>query len=140
MFKKTTGKCISIPAGIGLGVLLSLGISLAGSAITAYLLISERMTVEGIGWGALVILAVSSFAGAILAFRLVKTNRLPVCLSVGVGYILVLLGGTALFFGGQYQGIVAAVVTVLLASTVAGIICFKSKKATVRKKKIPAYR
>ena len=69
MFKKSTGKGISIPAGIGLGVLLSMGITLAGAAVAAYLLSSEKMAVSGVGWCALVILAAASFAGGILALQ-----------------------------------------------------------------------
>lgn len=140
MFKKSTGKGISIPAGIGLGILLCMLISFAGAAVVAYLLSTERMVVSGIGWGAIVIMAIASFVGAMLASKLVKVNRLPVSLGVGAGYILVLLGITALFFGGQYQGIGATIITVLLGSGGAGMLGFKGKKPAIRRKKIPAYR
>lgn len=140
MFKKTTGKGISVPAGIGLGIALSTGITIAGAALIAYLLSTERMAVSGIGWGAIVILAVASFVGAMLASKLAKGNKLPVSLSVGAGYILLLLGCTALFFGGQYQGTIATVITVFLGSGSAGCIGLKGKGTAFRRKKIHAYR
>jgi len=140
MFKKSTGKGISIPAGIGFGVLFSIVITIAGAAVIAYLLNSERMSISGIGWGAIVILAIASFTGGVLASRLVKVNRLPVCMGVGVGYLLSLIACTALFFGGQYQGIIATAITVLLSSAGAGIIGLKGKKSPFQKKKILAYR
>lgn len=140
MFKKATGKGISIPAGIGFGILLSLAVSLAGAGVMAYLLSAEKVAVSGIGWGAIVILASAAFAGGALGTKLVKGNSFPVSLGVGIGYFLVLLGCTALFFGGQYQGIVATFVTVFLGSAAAGMLGVKEKKSGFRRKKIPAYR
>ena len=140
MFKKATGKGISIPVGIGIGVLLCVAVTMAGAALVAYLLSTEKMAVTGIGWAAIVLLVLASFTGSVVAAGIVKVNRLPVCLGVGAGYILMLLGCTALFFGGQYQGIPAAAVSVLVGSAGAGLLGFKGKKNFTRRRKIPAYR
>ena len=140
MFKKTTGKGPSIPMGIGLGVLLSLAVTVTGAAVMAYVLSAEKMAVSNVGWGTIVIAAIASFAGGLLAAGLAKVKRLLVCLSVGAGYILILLGCTALFYGGQFQGVVATVIAVVIASLCAGLIGLNRKKVPVRKIKIPAYR
>ena len=140
MFKKLTGKGTSIPTGIGLGVVLSVLITVAGAALVAYLLVSEKMEISAIGLSAIVLLGVASFAGAILGAGLAKVNRLPVCLAVGGGYFLVLLGLTALLFGGQYQGVGAALIPVLLGSAFAGLLGLKGKKGFQFKKRKVAYR
>ena len=140
MFKKSTGKGVSIPAGIGIGLGLSLIMSILGAMLVAYLLITEKMAVSWIGWCAIVILTMASFGGSVVAARVVKGNSLPVSIGVGGGYFLTLLGCTALFFGGQYQGIVATLITVFLGSAGAGIISSKGKNSGIRNKRIRAYR
>jgi len=140
MFKKATGKGISVPAAIGIGVLICIAISLAGAMIAGYLLTTESIAVSDIGWCVILISAAASFVGAMLAASAAKANRLPVCLGVGTGYVAALLGSTALFFGGQYQGVATMVITVLLACGAAGFLGWKGRKQAFRKKKIPVYR
>ena len=131
---------MSVPAAIGIGVVISLSISLAGAMLVGYLLMVESIAVSDIGWCGILILAAASFAGAMIAAKAVKGKRLPVCLGVGVGYFAALLGTTALFFGGQYQGVVSTAITVFLASTASGFLGWKGRKPAFRKKKIPVYR
>ena len=140
MFKKLSGKGTSIPAGIAIGLLLSAVITVVGAAVFAYLLASEKMGLSAVGLAAVLLQCVASFAAALLAAGLTKGNRLPVCLAVGGGYLIVLLGCTALLFGGQYQGVGASALAVLIGSGVAGIMGLKGKKDFHLKKRKVAYR
>lgn len=140
MFRKLTGKGTSIPLGIGLGILLSLVITLLGAVVVAFLLVSEKIGVSAIGWAAMLLLGLGALGGSSLGAGLAKVSRLPVCMAVGGGYFLVLLMITALFFGGQYQGITAMLISAMTGSLVAGFLGLKGNKGFNFKKKKVAYR
>ena len=103
---KPTGTAASMPIGVAAGVGVAVLLLLAGSALAAWLMQSGNMKEDGIGYGAMTILLVSSIAGVWTAMRVVKHNALVVGLSTAAAYFILLLGMTAIFFGGQYQGII----------------------------------
>lgn len=111
------GRAKSMPAGIGIGVLVSLVVTVMGAAIVAWMIVSERIGENGIGWGCMVILPVASAAGAEVAWRLIRHRRLMVCgIQCGAFYLLLL--AMALPFGGVYEGMV---LTALLVAIGGGI-------------------
>lgn len=101
---KATGRASSLPGGLAWGAAVSLGLTLMGSALVAFLVDRGTMGVDGIGYGALVILVISSLGGAWVAWKKIKRLRLQVCLISGGIYYFMLLGMTILFFGGQFCG------------------------------------
>lgn len=136
--KKVTGAAMGIPAGLGLGILISLVITLAGAAVTAWLMTTEAMGEESTGYAAMIILALASGAGALSAVHLIKRLRLQMCLLSGACYYLTLLAMTALLFGGQYQGMgVSAIVILAVCALIAFI---PSKNRQTGKKRNRAYR
>lgn len=102
----------SIPSGIGIGLLLSMVITLVGAALTAYLVYKESIPEEGMGYGILLTLLFSAAVGAWVAVKRIQRLRMQMCMLSGLSYYLTLLAMTALFFGGQYSavGITALVV------------------------------
>lgn len=111
--RKVTGTASSIPAGLALGGFTSLVLTAAGSALTAYLILSEQLPEAAVGYCALMILLLSSAAGAWIAVKRIKHRRLFVCGLSAAVYYGILLSITALFFGGQYQGMGVTALTVL---------------------------
>lgn len=111
--QKVTGTAGTLPAGVVLGLMLSLGVTLAGAAVTAWLLSAERIGEGGTGYCALVILVLSSALGAWLAMARIRRLRMQVCLLTGLCYYLLLLAMTALLFGGQYEGMGITALAVL---------------------------
>lgn len=103
--QKVTGKAMSIPGGIGFSAVISMVITLALSWLVAALVIAGRVGESAIGYGSMVILLLSSYTGAVFAAIKIKHRRMMACLLSGVVYFLCLLTCTALFFGGQYQGV-----------------------------------
>ena len=103
--QKVTGTALSMPVGLGLGTLVSLGITGLLSALTAWLILSGKLSEGSVGYCAMVILLVSSAAGAATAIGKIKRRRLQAGLTSGGIYFACLLAATALFFGGSYQGI-----------------------------------
>lgn len=111
--KKVTGRAKSLPVGIGIGLLGSIGITLCLAAVLAALIARETVAMEAAGYGAMGILLVSAGAGAWISAGLVKRQRLMVCLILGAAYYICLLSATALFFGGQYQGMGVTALVIL---------------------------
>ena len=102
---KVTGRTFSIPAGIALGTLGSMVVTIFLAALIAWMVKAEHLPPENIGYGIMLLLAIASFTGAWIAWNKIKRKRLMVCLLSGAAYFTVLLSMTALFFGGQYAGV-----------------------------------
>ena len=120
--KKVTAKTASnLLAGIGLGVVISILITLIGAAGITQLVTTEKMTENNMGFAILGILLLAALVGAWTAVNQTKRLRLQVCLLEGAGYFLTLLAATALFFGGQYQGVLASGLRILMGSLIMAI-------------------
>lgn len=116
--KKVTNTAMSIPAGLGMGLLLSLMMTIAGAAVTALLLNKEVLAESSVGYGAVLTLIISSVAGALLSAKKIKRLRLQMTLVFGACYYVLLLCMTALLFGGQYEG-TGMTALVVLGSSIA---------------------
>ena len=135
---KKSGKTIGIPAGIAIGTLISLVVSIVGAAVSAWLVSSEKIGEGGIGYASLIIVALATVGGAWFSVSMIKRLRLQMCMLSGACYFLCLLGMTALFFGGQYQGIGSVAIAVICGS---GIVALAPmKKNQFKRKHKRAYR
>ena len=132
MYQKATGRAMSMPAGIAVGMAVSLLVTLVGAFVLGWLIDKEMLEMNSIGYGAMVILLAASFLGALTAKTRIKHRYLVVCLVSGVGYYLVLLAITALFFGGQYQGMGVTLALVLAGAGTAGLLSIKKKKSITK--------
>lgn len=129
-----TGRAMSMPAGLAVGGLTSLGITLAGTAGLAWLVHTERMEMESVGYGIMVLLLTASFLGAMLSYGKIKRRRMLVCASSGAVYMGILLLIPALFFGGQYGAVWATALLVMAGSVTAGLLGLRQGRGLGRKK------
>jgi putative membrane protein (TIGR04086 family) len=121
--KKSSAKtAVALPVGIGLGVLVSLIVTLIGATAITQLVTTEKISENNIGYAIIAVLLISSIIGAWMAATQTKRLRLQVCLLEGTGYFLTLMAMTALFFGGRYQGMWATCITILLGSTMMALL------------------
>ena len=127
MNKRVTGKAKSLPFGIGIGLLSGMALTIGVVAIVANLILNEKMGEQTIGYAAIVVLLTSSALGAWLATTMVKRRWMLVCLATGGGYFLCLLAITALFFGGQFQGVGATVISVIGGCGAVGLLGLKGE-------------
>lgn len=133
---KVTGTASTIPAGLALGALVSVGITAALSALAAWLILSGWIPEDSVGYCAMVILLLASAAGAAMA--IVRTKRLRFQMGIAAGgiYYAILLAVTALFFGGIYHGMG---VTALMVLCGCGLVILlgpgKQNRAWCRKRK-----
>jgi O-antigen/teichoic acid export membrane protein len=126
-----------MPKGIMLGWVAEMCLTLAGSALCAYLIGQESIKGEGIGYCAMGIILASSMTGALVACNSVKCRKLQVCMISGAVYYLSLLAVTALFFGGIFQGMgVTALLVFGCCGTMALLSVRERKRGPQRKRKI----
>ena len=124
--RKVTGTAVSMPAGIAIGCVVSLLLTLAGSSLVAKLISDEILKDTAIGYGSMLIVLLASALGAVTAISKVKRRYLQVCLLSGVSYYGLLLCITALFFGGQYQGM--GVTAMLVLAGVGSVVLLGTKE------------
>ena len=114
--QKVTGTASTIPVGLALGVLTSLGITILASAVTAWLILRGTLAENSVGYCAMVILLLASMAGAAVAIGRIKRRRLQMGLAAGAIYYGCLLAVAALCFGGIYDGMGVTALMVLCGS------------------------
>ena len=137
---KRSGKALSTPVGIGLGLLASMVVTFIGAAILAWLVAGEKIAENTIGYGAMTILLISSMLGALFAANGIKRMRVQMCVTSGGVYYLSLLAITALFFGGAYQGMGVAALAVFVGCGMAALIGLRNGKGKQVRFKKKAYR
>lgn len=125
---KPTGTAMSMPAGLAIGGIWSLCVTLVMAALVAKLMDMEAIRQDSIGYFVISILLVASTTGALLSFGRIKRRRMVVCMVSGLIYYCVLLSITALCFGGQYQGMGVTGLVVLGGSFCAGLLGIHEKK------------
>ena len=126
--QKDMGSMRVLPVGIGIGMLVSLMITLILSVAVGWMISGEHLQEDSIDFGVIIIQLISAVAGAAAAYTLIKSRRLFVCLAAGGGYYLLLLACTALFFGGQYEGMAISVLVILSGCLLVGLLGLKGKR------------
>lgn len=134
MNRKVKGTASSMPAGLALGGCVSMAVTLIGSLLAAQMVLRETISESGIGCCSMFILLLSSAMGALVSVKLIKHRKLYVCVLSGLIYYGMLLGMTALFFGGIYKGMG---VTALVIAAGCGIVVLLglNREKTPRKRK-----
>ena len=134
---KLTAKAMSIPAGLTLGIIVALAVTAMGSGASAWLILRGIIGEGASGYCAMVILLLASIAGAAVSAGTIQRLRAQMCLAAGGGYYLCLLAITALFFGGQYQGMGVTALMVLCGSVLVILLApgGKNRSGCRRRKK-----
>ncbi len=130
----------SMPAAIGMGLFASLAVTLIGAGVLAWLMATERVGDGSMGIGCGVILAVASAAGALLASSMAGTQRLVVSAITAACYYALLLGMTALLFGGEYKGMGTTALWILGGGILSICPAFLPKKGSRRPMKRTRFR
>ncbi|MDO5399857.1 MAG: hypothetical protein Q4F17_02610 [Eubacteriales bacterium] len=129
-----TGRTLSVPAGLAVGLGVSLSITAAAIGVLAKLVDAETLPWENMGYGIMVMLLAASFFGALAAYARVKRQRLMVCLLAGVVFYGCLLSFTALFFGGQFDGMGVSFLLTLAGSGAAGLLGLRQGRGGAKKR------
>jgi putative membrane protein (TIGR04086 family) len=136
--QKPTGRATNTPIGVGIGGFIAYLLTLIMSGLLAWLLAAEYINTENTGYGSMIIIILSAALGSLVAQGLVKHRKLIVCLASGFVYYALLLGTTALFFGGQYQGMGVTLGIILAGSGSVGLLVANKKKSITKGYRIPS--
>lgn len=137
---KRSNAAWSIPGGVAVGLSVSMAIMLLCSALLAWLIVTQKMDISSIGYGCGMILIFSSAVGAWLTTTKVKVKQLLITGIFAGCYYLLLLGMTALLFGGQYQGMGVTAICVFLGAGGTLLLTLVPNKSRKKGAKIRAYR
>ena len=138
MIKKQSRKELesTVLGGILTALIISVLTTLLGTAVSAYLIHTEMISQESMGAAVITVLAISAASGAAGAIYKVKRLKMQMCLLLGASYYLLLLSITALFLGGQYDGIAAAGLSILMGCGAVAILnVIPGKKGNSYKRK-----
>lgn len=130
----------SIPKAIGLSLIISATITVLGTVAGAYLIQKEMILQENMGIVVIAVLTLGSAAGAFAAMYTAKRMKLQTSILSGVSYYILLLSMTALFFGGQYDGIVATALAIISGCSIAALLNILPNKRGKSFKRKTAYR
>lgn len=122
MPQKNAMKINAMPAAIGIGMAVSMISTLLFSAVLAALIAGGRISPDSMGYGVLGILMMSAILGALAACAKVPGKRMIVSGASSAGYLLLLLCVTALFFGGEYQGVVATALVIFGGGIISALL------------------
>lgn len=135
--RKVTGTAAAIPAGLTLGAVASIAVTLLLSGVSAWLILNGRLPEQAVGYCAMVILLLSSAAGAAVAAARVKRLRFQICMAAGAIYYVLLVTMTAMFFGGIYDGMGVTALMVLCGCGLVILLGFGGgNRAGCRKRKM----
>lgn len=131
--KRNQSKANSVPITIGVGLVLSLIITVLAAVLIAMMVISERMEPGHIYFGSAATLLLASFIGALYVVLMMGEKKLLFSMVTGGAYFLVLVCVSMLFFDGMIANVWQALILVIGGSFSAGIIKMNSKKTSYRK-------
>jgi putative membrane protein (TIGR04086 family) len=112
--KKTKGTATAVPLGVLWGAIISMLMTVISALILTWLTLNEITNQQKLGYCIMGSLLCAAILGSFVSTTLVKRRKLLICLMTGLTYYITLLGITALFFGGNFQG--AAVKGLLIAA------------------------
>lgn len=129
--QKPTGRASTMAGGIAWGTAWAMLLTAGLGALLAFFVSREVVRQENLGYGVMVIL----FLGGAMAFgasyRRIKRRRLLVFVLSAVGLLGSLTALTALFFGGQFEGIFPTAMLIIGGSGTAFLL--SARKGTGEK-------
>ena len=127
------GKAWSLAGGIGVGICTATLWTLVAAVITGKLLDLEILSRSYVGYASLAILISSAWLGSMVSLGKTRRKKLMACIATGVGYLFVLLGTTAMFFGGRYEAVAVTALVIAGGSALALLSGKYAQKGSGRK-------
>lgn len=118
--RKTKGRAVSMPLGIGYGLVTAITTTISLVAALVWLILANKVKEVHVGYFIMIIIFLSSFNGATISIVKIKRRMMFVSGIVGAVYFLTLLLTTAVAFGGRFGGMWVSGIMVVLGSATAG--------------------
>lgn len=134
-----SGKAMPVPAGVALGVGISLLTTLVGAIILTWMVASQKIAQDSIGYGCMIILPAAAALGSVCGCNAVKHRRLLVCGLCSLCFFLVLFV-IALLFGGQFKAVGVSAIMIGLGGGISTIPTITGNRSGARRRKFSHYR
>lgn len=115
------------------GAASGLLVSIAGAAVTAWMILSGKIGQNRTEIAAWVILFLASFVGSLIASRLTEGKKLQTALIEWGTFFVLLILITALLFGARYKGVWIGIIVTVIPSL--AVVMLGLKNRSVGKKK-----
>lgn len=123
--KKRYGSTRNPAASIGVGVGLSVLVMLIGALVVTALLLNEIIGCERLDISVLIVTVLATAVGSACSSLRNGRTIFLVALGSSLGFFTILLSVTALFFGGQYRGLLVTLLVVLGVATAVALVILK---------------
>ena len=131
------GRASTVPGGMIFGAMVGFVWTLILSGILGWLIHRQIFDEMTLGYGSMAILLTASVLAAKVSYGKIQRQRAIACLGAGAVYLLILVGITAFFFGGQYSGFGVTALLVLGGSGAAVFLTMeRQNRKTGRGRKI----
>lgn len=124
---KQRGKAASMAVGLAMGFGISWAVTLLLAVMATFLIAGERVGESFLPSVAVGAVMVSAFVGAMVSAAKIGSRRLIVCLISGGIYYVSLVVCNGLLFDGAYQGLVAALLSILGCCLLAALLGLRRK-------------
>ena len=132
---KRTGRALPVPAGLALGAVMALTLTLVSSIALGKCMENNKISEGNIGYWVMIQLFTITLFSALLCAEKVKHQKIVLCAASGVVYWGILMSITALFFGGQYEAVWETTAVIAVGSVCAAGICILKERAGSKKRK-----
>jgi putative membrane protein (TIGR04086 family) len=138
MERKTITERMSVLMELLKAMLVGIGITAAGAAAAATMVNKEWISENAISPIAVITLIVASFAVTVLVGKTYKEKCFVMSLGGGVSYLALVIGCNALIFGGQFEGLLGGMLTIMGSCLVAALLLSRQKsQSTAYFKRVP---
>jgi len=110
---------------IAIGIIAGIAMMLLSIGVFAMMISKEMISEAGTDYCSVAVLLLSGFVASLVAISHYKKMKIWISVITGVVYSAVLLGMTAVFFDGEYRGILVTVMVVLSGCMIATILARK---------------
>lgn len=115
----------SITASVAIGLLASVILTVLLAMIVAVLVLNGTLEETTVGYMCMAILLVATVVGTVLAGKKATGKYGIICISVAVGFVLVMIGSNIIFFDGVFMGFMSKIAMVLLGCGLASVVLLK---------------
>lgn len=135
---KPTGTASGMAAGLCWGTVAALMLTMLLSGVLAFFISREVVAQENLGYGVMIILFLGGVLGFSVSYKRIKRRRLLVFLLSALSFLVSLTALTALFFGGQFEGIFPTAMLIIGGNGAAFLLSARldnpSKRTKIRKR------
>lgn len=132
--QKPTGTASTMVGGIAWGTACAMALAAVLSAVLAFFISREVVKQENLGYGVMAILFLSGALAFSASYRRVKRRRLLVFALSAAAFLVSLTAITALFFGGQYDGIFPTAMLIIGGSGTAFLLSARKRTGEKHRK------